>query len=69
MERIEKIKLAIKKGYTCDVETGKVYSRFGREILIKGTSDYLLISLRSDKKNYQLKQHQFIYYKATGKIV
>jgi hypothetical protein len=69
MTRQEKINLAIEKGYTCNVETGKVYSRFGREINYKFYTGYKVINLKIDKKDYKLLQHQFIYYVATNKIV
>ena len=69
MTRQEKIQMFIDKGYTCDVNSGKVYGVYGRELISKQGNGYLEIGLKSDKKNYHLLQHQFIYYMATGKIV
>jgi hypothetical protein len=68
MERLDKIKLAIEKGITCDPITGKVYGVKGKEIErnIKG---YIKIGITKDKKQYNLSAHQFIFYVATGKIV
>jgi hypothetical protein len=68
MKRQEKIQMAIDKGITCDVNTGKVYSRLGKELICKHNQGYKLIVLRNTKM-YILLQHQFIYYTATGKIV
>jgi len=64
MTRQEKINLAIEKGITCDVETGKVYGMFGKELISK-LKGYRCIRIGKNT----LYQHQFIYYVATGKIV
>lgn len=68
MTREEKIKLAIDKGYTYDEVTGKIFSRFNREIKTK-KEGYIYISICIDKKRYQLKGHQFAYYIKYKKIV
>ena len=68
MNRLDKIKLAISKGITCDVNTGKVYGVRGKEIKYK-LKGYNTISLLQEGKVYRLASHQFIYYKATGRIV
>lgn len=68
MLREDKIKLAIQKGYTYDELSGKIFSRFNREI--KNIMDgYITIGLRSGKKIYLLRAHQFIFYIKYGKIV
>lgn len=69
MNRLQKIQMAIEKGITCDVDTGKVYGVRGKELITKDQDGYLTINLRNPEKNYHLRQHQFIYYVATGKIV
>ena len=68
MNRLDKIKLALNKGITCDMEKGIVYGVRGKEIgaIYKG---YKTISLVDKGKIYRLAAHQFIYYCATGKIV
>lgn len=68
MTRLDKIKLAIEKGYTYDEITGKIYSRFGREIKSK-TNGYIDISIRYSKKQLHLYGHQFAYYYKYKKIV
>jgi hypothetical protein len=68
MERLEKIKMAIEKGITCNPETGKVYGVKGKELINK-VKGYIYISITENKKINRLRAHQFIYYIATGKIV
>lgn len=64
MTRLEKIKIAIEKGITCDIYTGKVYGVRGKEIISK-KNGYTILNI----KGYNLYTHQFIFYKAYGKIV
>jgi len=68
MTRLEKIQLAIEKGFTYDEVTGKIYSRFGREITRKNKG-YIDINIYLDKKTYHLLGHQFAYYIKYGKVV
>ena len=68
MTRLEKIQLAIEKGFTYDEVSGKIFSRFGKEIT-KKINNYTIISLYLDKKRYYLLGHQFSYYIKYGKIV
>lgn len=68
MTREERIKMAIEKGITCDINTGKVYGVKGRELISKRVG-YKCIVMYQDNKGYQLFAHQFIFYKAYGKIV
>ena len=67
MTRLDKIKLAIEKGYTCDVNTGKVFGVRGKEVTSKDNKGYKRITLGYNKKRYVLQQHLYIYYIATGK--
>ena len=69
MNRQEKIQIAIDKGITCDVNTGKVYGMMGNELICKSSHGYLTINMQNNKKIYILYQHHFIYFVATGKIV
>jgi hypothetical protein len=70
MTRQEKIQMAIEKGYTCDVNSGKVYGVRGNEINCKHSKNYECFTIRgNDKKSKSILKHQFIYYMATGKIV
>ena len=68
MERLDKIKMAIDKGITCDPITGKVYGVTGKEPLSR-KEGYVEIVMRNGDKRVSLKAHQFIFYIATGKIV
>ena len=68
MTREDKIKLAVIKGYHCDIENGKVYNSNGVEIktTMKG---YITISPMLDGIRHRIPAHQFIYYIVNGKIV
>lgn len=68
MNRLEKCEYAIEKGYTYNPETGKVYSRFGKELISK-INNYNTILLYKDNKKYQLYQHQFAWYYVNKEIV
>jgi hypothetical protein len=69
MTRLEKIEMAIEKGYTCDPESGKVYGITGKEHVSKHSEGYMLIRITKDKKTYHLRAHQFIYYCVHKEIV
>jgi len=69
MTRLEKIELATKRGYTCDIETGKVYGVRGNELLTFWSTGYKVITLKNNGKTYMLYQHHFIYYNSFNKIV
>ena len=68
MKRLDKIKLAIERGVTCNPETGKMYGISGREIkrISKG---YITMSIINGDEKINIPAHQFIYYVATGKTV
>lgn len=68
MTREEKIKIVIEKGYSYDEITGKIYSRFGREIKGK-TNGYIIIGFTFNKKHYNIRGHQFAFYYKYKKIV
>lgn len=69
MTRLEKIQVAIEKGITCDIETGKVYGIFGREVGNISKEGYVRIGVYHNDKVYTFMAHQFIFYVSTGKIV
>jgi len=69
MERLDKIKLAIDKGITCDINTGKVYGVKGNVIGSIKKSGYEHIGFRDGQKEYELRAHQFIYYWVNKEIV
>jgi hypothetical protein len=63
MTREEKCELAIEKGYTYDQETGKIYSRFNKEITSKFKTGYhFFILIDKNKKRHQLLAHIFGWY-------
>jgi hypothetical protein len=68
MKTLDKIKLAIKKGVTCNPETGIVYGVRGNEVKGK-IKNYPTISLLHNKKIYRLAAHQFIYYSVYNEVV
>jgi hypothetical protein len=68
MTRLEKIEMAIEKGYTCDPESGKVYGVKGKELITKNNG-YIRFMIHKDKKPYHLRAHQFIYYCVHKEIV
>lgn len=69
MKRKERLEILITRGYTGDIDTGKIYNRFGKEVLTTETNGYLKITTIIDKKTINCQQHQFIYYLATGEVV
>lgn len=66
MTRKEKLELSIELGYTYDPETGKIYSRYGREINSKHKMGYIKITSR---KFGELLAHQFAWYYIHKEIV
>lgn len=65
MERIEKLKLAVKMGYTYDADTGIVYNPKGKELTFIATNGYKTIS---NSKINQLMHHQFGWYFTYGRM-
>jgi hypothetical protein len=68
MEKLDKIKLAIEKGVTCNPKTGVVYGVKGN-IVNNINKGYNIISLYNNKKVYRLMAHQFVYYWVNNEIV
>ena len=67
--REERIKILIELGYKGNIETGKLYNKRGKEVTTKSKMGYLIIGTTISKICFNIKQHQFIYYLATGKVV
>jgi hypothetical protein len=61
MTREERCKLAIERGFTYDSETGLIYNRFGK-IVGRNNYGYIKIALYLNKKQYNLRAHQFAWY-------
>lgn len=69
MTREEKCRLAIEKGYTYDEVTGKIFSRFGREITKRHKKGYIFLNIYNKGKIISLLGHQFAYYCKYNRIV
>jgi len=65
MTRLEKIELAIKKGITCNPETGEVFGVKGKVLKRVSSKGYMTISF----ENMDLYSHQFIWYWVNKEIV
>ena len=61
MDRLQKIKLAIQKGITCNPETGEVFGLKG-QIYNQRKNEYIYFRVYQDKKAYKIMAHQFIWY-------
>lgn len=68
MTREEKCKLAVKQGYTYNPETGDIIGLVGKIITAK-KDGYIVITLISNNKRYQLKAHHLCWYITYGKII
>lgn len=67
MNREERYKLAIEKGYTYNSETGKIFGIYGKEIIAKSLG-YIKIQIKSNNKLYNLSGHQFAWYYVNKEI-
>lgn len=63
MKAEDKCKIAIEKGYTCNLQTGEVFGPFGKRCLLTNNG-YVSIYLNIIKKH--LSAHQFIFYCKNG---
>lgn len=68
MERIDKLKTAVKKGYKYNPITGEVTGLRNNVIRNKEGDGYISIKMTHDGKSYMVKCHQFAYYVTYGKI-
>ena len=70
MKTLDKIEKLIKIGYTADLENGIIYNSRNRPVSRKSSDGYICISVvnNDDKKTYNVKGHQFIFYMKHGYI-
>ena len=69
MTRLEKIQLALQKGFKYEPETGLIYNKNNRIITSKHTSGYTFIALYENKKQHMLLGHHFAWYWVNNEIV
>lgn len=69
MNREDKIKFVLEKGWSCLLDTGQVFNKKGNKIGSIDKKGYIILSYRFNGKFFKLKAHQLIYYVAYGKIV
>jgi len=62
MTREERCKLAIKRGYTYDPETGLIYNKYGKTNIPNKSTGYIIIGIRNNKKKCNLTGHRFAWY-------
>lgn len=68
-KRLERIRMAIDKGITGNIETGEVFGIRGKLINGKDIGGYIYIGFNHNGKTIGLRAHQFIYYLAHGTVV
>ena len=66
MNRIDRIKLAIEKGYKYNPVTGDIIGPNGDLITSRNKKGYLRINLTHQNKQYHLFAHHFAYYIHNG---
>lgn len=69
MERLDKIKIALEKGYTYNKITGKIFNKKGCEIKSINSRGYIVINISFNKKRYHLYGHQFAWFYEYNEIV
>lgn len=69
MERIDKLKLAVEKGFTYCPETGNVKTPLGKLVTNKTVNGYLRLSIWSGKERFSLLCHQFAWYVMYNEVV
>jgi hypothetical protein len=62
MERIDKLKLAVKKGFTYCENTGLIKTPSNKTVTNKSKNGYIRISLWSNGKRHYLLGHQFAWF-------
>jgi hypothetical protein len=70
MNRVDKIKLAIEKGYKYDPISGDIFKPDNSKIKSVGNHGYLHINLynTNDKKTYKILAHHFAYFYTYKKL-
>lgn len=69
MDRLNKIKHLIHKGYTYDEKTGNITSHRGNIIKSTCAFGYSIIYFKINNKKFILKSHQFAWYITNNEIV
>ena len=69
MNREEKIKGVIEKGYTYNKETGKIISPRGKPLIGKDSKGYNVFNITINKERVFIKAHQFAWYVVYNEIV
>lgn len=64
----ERLTLFIDKGWTCNSETGDVFSHTGKLINRITKEGYINCGLKINGKSYNLSAHHLVYYLKTGKV-
>lgn len=69
MKTLDKIEKLIKIGYTADLESGLIYNSKSN-LVTRKSNGYICIAVvdSDDKKTYNVKGHQFIFYMKHGYI-
>lgn len=68
MDRLDKIKLAIEKGFTYDHITGNIYGIKGK-VITRKCRGYIDINVLHNGKSIHISGHQFAYYWVHKRIV
>lgn len=67
--REERIKSLMERGYTGNINTGKVYNKKGIEVITKNSYGYKRINTSLNGKSISITQHQFIWYVANKEVI
>ena len=67
MDRKDRLKMAIEKGYKCDILTGDIFGPHGKKISTS-FGDYTRFSIKVNNQLYRIFAHQFVWYFATGQV-
>lgn len=69
MKKEERILLAIQKGYKYDPLTGAIYNSYGKEVSLYKSNRYIVISVKLDKKTFNVLGHHFAWYCVHREVV
>lgn len=62
LKRLERIKIAIEKGITCNPETGEVFGVRGNLLTNRDKQGYVIIYIVNKGMKYNIRAHQFIWF-------
>jgi hypothetical protein len=68
MNREDKIKIAIEKGFIYDKATGKIYGLKGNEIKSTRSNGYISVVFYEDDIQHQILGHQFAWFYIHNKV-